>query len=184
MEDSKIVGMFLERDELAIEAAQEKYGGLCLGLARRILGSDSDAEECVNDTLLGLWNSIPPAEPDNLRAYICKTVRNLSFKRLTFKLAEKRSVNFEVPLSELETVLPDGAARDAFDRVDFALFLEEFLKGITPEARAVFIRRYFFFDSPSDIAADMGISESKVKSSLWRTRNKFKSWLKEKGSAL
>lgn len=184
LEDEKIVGLYHSRDELAIAATQDKYGKLCLGIAKKILGSEIDAEECFNDALLGLWKSIPPARPDNLKAYVCKTVRNLSFKRLSYKLAEKRSVNAEVPLEELEAVLPDGAARDALDRIDFSLLLDEFLQGLKPEARVIFTQRYFFFDSVSDISADLGISQSKVKSSLLRTRNKFKSYLIEKGSAL
>lgn len=184
MEDKKILELYLSRSEIAITATQEKYGGLILGLAKKITGSEVDAEECVNDALLGLWNSIPPAKPENLRAYACKVVRNLSLKRLSYNLAEKRSVNAGIPLDELEEVLPDGAARDALDRVDFMEFLDGFLAGLRPEARMIFVQRYFFFDSIPEIAEDSGFSENKVKSSLKRTRSRFKNYLSTKGSAL
>lgn len=184
MEDKKIVELYFSRSEFAITATQEKYGALLLGLAKKITGSEVDAEECVNDALLGLWNSIPPAEPENLRAYVCKVVRNLSLKRLSYNLAEKRSANVEMPLSELEEVLPDGAARDALDMVDFGLLLNGFLAELKPEARMIFTQRYFFFDTIPEIAEDLGVSQNKVKSSLRRTRNKFKNYLSTKGSAL
>ena len=184
MEDEKIVRLYLARDELAITETQKKYGTLLFGIAKRILGTDIDAEECLNDTLLGTWDSIPPAEPDNLRAYVCKIVRNLSIKRLNYNLAEKRSVNSEVSLDELEAVLPDGAALKELESIDLSILLDGFLRTLNSETRAVFVRRYFFFDSISDIAADFGLSKSNVKTSLWRTRNKFKVYLQEKGGGL
>ena len=184
LEDEKIVGLYFARDELAITETQKKYGTLLFGIAKRILGADIDAEECLNDALLGTWNSIPPAEPDNLRAYVCKIVRNLSVKRLNYNLAEKRSVNSEVSLDELEAVLPDGAALEELERIDLSIILDSFLRTLSPETRAVFVRRYFFFDSISDIAADLGLSKGSVKTSLWRTRSKFKEYLQEKGSGL
>ena len=184
MEDEKIIGLYFARDELAITETQKKYGTLLFGIAKRILGADIDAEECLNDALLGTWNSIPPAAPDNLRAYVCKIVRNLSIKRLDYNLAEKRSVNSELSLDELEAVLPDGAALEELERIDLSILLDGFLRTLTTETRAVFVRRYFFFDSIPDIAADLGLSKSNVKTSLWRTRNKFKEYLQEKGSGL
>ena len=184
MEDEKIVSMFLLRDEQAVAAANDKYGKLLCGIASRILDSQSDAEECLNDSLLALWNSIPPNQPDDLRSYACKIIRNLSLKRLSYNLAEKRSQNAGVPLTELEAVLPDESALEALRRVDLSIVVDEFLKTQPPEARAVFIRRYFFFDSVGEIARSIGISESKVKSALFRTRNKLKKCLDMKGSAL
>lgn len=184
MEDEKIVELFFSRDERAVTVVKEKYGKLLYSVAFRMLRSHADAEECVNDALLAFWNSIPPARPDDLKPYVCRVVRNLSLKRLAYNLAEKRSQNVAVPLSELETVLPDAAAGDALDRVDLTLVLEEFLSTLGLENRAIFTRRYFFFDSVSDIAADIGISESKVKSSLLRTRNKLKKYLNMKGNAI
>ena len=121
MEDEKITDLFLQRSESAIGLMQEKYGDLLLNVAKKITGSDIDAKECLNDALLRLWQSIPPAHPKNLRAYSCKVVRNLAFKRLTYSLAEKRNVNSELPLNELEAVLPDTATDDAIQNIDFSL---------------------------------------------------------------
>ena len=184
MEDKKIVSLFLVRDEQAVAAANDKYGKLLYGISSKILCSPSDAEECLNDSLLALWNSIPPNEPDDLRAYACRIARNLSLKRLSYNLAEKRSQNAGIPLSELEAILPDDTALEALKSVDLSLVIDSFIKTQSPEMRAVFVRRYFFFDSVGEIAGDIGISESKVKSMLFRMRNKLKKYLNMKGSAL
>ena len=184
MEDEKIVELYLQRSEFAIEATQQSYGNLLITVAKKITKSDDDAAECLNDALLNLWNNIPPARPQNLRAYSCKVVRNLAFKRLTYKLAEKRSVNSELPLDELEAVLPDGDADAQFQDIDFSLLLDRFLRGLKPESRVVFLKRYFFMDTVPEIAKDLKMSESKVNSLLWRARNKLKKDLYEKGAKL
>lgn len=184
MEDEKIIELFICRDERAVTAVKEKYGGLLLGVSKRLLRSSSDAEECLNDTLLALWNTVPQNIPDSLRAYSLRLMRNISLNRLQYDLAEKRSRNLGIPLSELETALPDGDALSALDRVDFSILLDGFLRQLNQEARVIFTRRYFFFDSISDIARDLKVSESKVKSSLHRTRARFKRYLSGKGSAL
>lgn len=184
MEDEKIIELFNCRDERAVSEVKEKYGGLMLGVSKRLLRSETDAEECLNDALLALWDTVPPEKPDSLRAYALRLIRNISLDRLKYNLADKRSGDMQVPLSELETTLPDGDARSELDSVDFKLLLDGFLRGLKTEQRVIFTRRYFFFDSIGDIAQDLGISESKVKSSLMRLRKRFKSWLSGKGSAL
>lgn len=184
MEDEKIIELFEARDERAVSAVKEKYGGLMLGVSMRILRSSADAEECLNDALMALWKSVPPEKPDSLRAYALRLTRNISLNRLNYNLADKRSGNMQIPLSELEMTLPDGDARSELDSIDFKLLLDGFLRGLKAEQRVIFTRRYFFFDSIGDIARELGISESKVKSSLMRLRKRFKSWLCGKGSAL
>ena len=181
MDDERIIGLFFARDELAISAAEEKYGRLLLNISKRILGSSGDAEECLNDALLGLWRSIPPENPLDLRAYACKIIRNLSFDRLKRSFAKKRLAP-EVPLDELEAVLEDIAAGGDFDKVDFSVLLDSFLRELRPESRVVFLKRYFFFDSEPEIAADLGISLSKVKSLLYRARLKFKEKVLKEGA--
>lgn len=175
MEDKQIIELYFARDELAASATQEKYGGLLSGIALKILGESQAAEECINDVYLSLWRTIPPESPDNLRAYSCKIVRNTAFNQLRYNLAEKRSVHAEISLDELEETLSDGISPQAFENVDFKIVVNEFLEGLKPEARKVFLKRYFFLDTVPQIAADMGISESKVKSLLFRTRARFKS---------
>lgn len=175
VEDKQIIELYFARDELAASATQEKYGGLLSGIALKILGESQAAEECINDAYLSLWRTIPPESPDNLRAYSCKIVRNTAFNQLRYSLAEKRSVHAEISLDELEETLSDGISPQAFENVDFKIVVNEFLEGLKPEARKVFLKRYFFLDTVPQIAADMGISESKVKSLLFRTRARFKS---------
>lgn len=175
VEDKQIIELYFARDELAASATQEKYGGLLSGIALKILGESQAAEECINDVYLSLWRTIPPESPDNLRAYSCKIVRNTAFNQLRYNLAEKRSVHAEISLDELEETLSDGISPQAFENVDFKIVVNEFLEGLKPEARKVFLKRYFFLDTVPQIAADMGISESKVKSLLFRTRARFKS---------
>ena len=175
MEDKQIIELYFARDELAVSATQEKYGGLLSGIALKILGESQAEEECINDVYLSLWRTIPPESPDNLRAYSCKIVRNTAFNQLRYSLAEKRSVHAEISLDELEETLSDGISPQAFENVDFKIVVNEFLEGLNPEARKVFLKRYFFLDTVPQIAADMGISESKVKSLLFRTRARFKS---------
>lgn len=181
LEDGKIVGLYLMRSESAISETDAKYGSLMLTLSKRILGDGGAAEECLNDAYLGLWNSIPPEEPQNLRAYCCKVIRNLSFKRLQYSLAQKRTVHSEVPLDGLEASLSDGISEAGFDDLEFESALNAFLDGLKPLARVVFLKRYFFFDTVPEIAGDLGISESRVKSLLWRTRRKYAEKLTERG---
>lgn len=176
--DEEIIELFFSRDELAITSAQEKYGPLLLKVALKILGERSDAEECLNDAYLALWGSIPPERPQNLAAYCCKIVRNLSFKRLEYNLAQKRSARSAVPLEELEASLSGGEDFAAYENVDFSIAVNDFLKSLKPEMRVVFMKRYYMTDSVPEIASDLGFSESKVKSMLLRARKKFKSYLK------
>lgn len=181
MEDQKIIELFLQRSESAVNELSKKYGALFFGVAKKILENDTDSEECVNDALMRLWQNIPPSIPESLRAYSCKVVRNLALKRLQYNLAEKRSMNSELPLDELEAVLSDSAAGDEIDRVDFSLLLDGFLRSLSTESRVVFIKRYFFMDTVPEIAEDLKISESKVKSLLWRARNKLRNTIYKEG---
>ena len=109
MDDRSIIALFFARDERAIAQTQQKYGKVCLGLARRVLGNEQDAEECVNDAYAGLWNAIPPASPDDLCAFACRVVRNLSLKRLRALTRQKCSRDMTVSFSELEEILSDEA---------------------------------------------------------------------------
>lgn len=174
MEDERIVGLFFERDGAALDEMQKKYGALLKSVAQKITGSEADAEECLNDALMNLWEAIPPARPQSLRAYSCRTVRNIALRRLTYNLADKRSANSAEPLDELEAVIADRGAELRFDDADFRLVLEGFLDGLSRESRVVFMKRYFFTDSVGDIAKDLNISESKVKSLLFRARRRLR----------
>ena len=178
MEDEKIVGLFLARNELALSAAEQKYGKLLISVSRRVLGSEEDAAECLNDALLALWSRIPPESPRDLRAYACKIIRNISFDRLKRSLAQKRSKASEAPLDELEASLSGGEDFKEYENIDFSIAVNGFLQSLKPEMRVVFMKRYYFADTVPEISADLGLSESKVKSMLLRARKKYLSFLK------
>lgn len=181
MDDLMIIELYFERDEKAIKETDKKYGRLCFTVAINILGNDEDSEECVNDTYLSVWNKIPPTRPNNFMAFICKITRNLSLKRLDYNKAMKRTPESFVSFTELEDVLPDNSIIPDMENAELGRLISEFLNNEKPDARAVFIRKYWFFDSISDIAARYSFSESKVKNMLYHSRNKLREYLKKEG---
>ena len=179
MDDRSIIELYFARNEQAVKETADKYGKLCLRLARNILGNAQDAEECVNDAYLGVWNAIPPARPDDFCAFVCRVVRNVSLKRLRAMTRQKCSRDLVVSLSELEEILPDEAVSGREGEV--ATAISAFLRQQSEEVRGVFIRKYYFFDSIDAIAGRYGFSQSKVKSMLYHTRNKLKEHLTKEG---
>lgn len=182
MDDKEIIALYFGRSEQAIRETAGKYGGLCANIAYNILGSREDAEESVNDTYFAVWNAIPPARPDSLRAFVCKIARNLALKRLEFNTAKKRmpDTGAVIPFAELEEMISDGSPPDVSDE-ELGRLIEIFLKTQSADARCVFIRRYWYFDKVSDIAKRYSFGESKVKSLLSRTRNRLKKFLITEG---
>ena len=181
MEDAEIIELFFARSEDAISETALKYGKLCHSIAGNILGNTEDCEECVNDTYLALWNCIPPQRPSVLSAFISKITRNLSLKKLEYNLAKKRDSSLTHSLSKLEEILSDKSVSDKFDDEEIGKIISEFLRIEKPDSRNVFIRRYWYFDSISDIAKRYKFSESKVKSMLFNTRNRLKKHLIKEG---
>ena len=176
--------MFEKRDERAVSEVKDKYGAVLLAVSKRILHSDSDAEECLSDTLMSLWQHIPPERPDCLRAYALKLVRNQSLKKLRYNSSFKRSASSTVPLDDIEAVLSDKKALIALENVDLTILLNGFLDTLGPEVRVMFVKRYFFCESVSDIACGHKCSESKVKTTLMRTREKLKKYLCDNGGTI
>lgn len=182
MEDEQIIALYFSRDELAIRETDEKYGRLCFQIANHLLQSPQDCEECVNDAYSCLWKQIPPQHPQCLMAFLGKITRNLALKRLEYASAAKRSPDAVISLSELEEVLPDRQPADsAADDASIGRLIDAFLRQQKADVRNVFLRRYWFFDSVSEIAARYHFSESKVKSILFRTRSKLRQYLKKEG---
>ena len=181
MDDNKIVGLYFDRDERAIKETEDKYGNLIFSIADNILNSREDANECVNDTYLGVWNTIPPVRPISFRAYICKIARNVSLRRLEYESADKRGRNLTVSLCELEEVLCDEQIANGITDGEISRIISDFLRSESKIKRDVFIRRYYFFDSVEDIAKRYSFSISKVKSMLFRTRHKLKDFLAKEG---
>lgn len=180
MDDKTIIEMYFGRDERALRETSERFGGLCFRIAYNILGSREDAEESVNDAYLAVWNAIPPAKPDSLRAFVCRIARNQALKRLEYNTAKKRLPGALVPFSELEELLPSYGSPDV-SAEELGALIGEFLKAQSADARCVFVRRYWFFDTVSEIARKYSFSESKVKTLLSRTRNRLKSFLNKEG---
>lgn len=176
MQDLQIINALCERDENALGEISEKFGKLCMQVAYNVLGNREEAEECVNDTYLNVWESIPPARPDNLRAFICKITRNISLNRLKYNSAQKRSPGSLISLSDLDEKI--GVTPDYEELGDI---LDRFLRTEKPESRIIFMRRYWFMDSIEEIAMMYNYSESKVKSLLYRTRGRLEKFLKKEG---
>ena len=181
MEDEKIIALYFDRSESAISETDRKYGGLCFDVANKILNSPSDSEECVSDTYLGVWNAIPPTRPQSFRAFLLKITRNISLSRLRKKLTLKRSYDMEISLNELEEILPDERISPEADDSFIAEVISEFLDGLDRDAKNIFVRKYWFFDTVTEICKRSGFSEAKVKSSLFRTREKLKIYLIKRG---
>ena len=170
MDDRAIVALYWKRAETAILETKKQYGRLLLSISRGILRNEEDAEECENDTYLKAWNTIPPKRPDKLSAFLAKIVRNLSLDRYDAMHAEKRGGG-EVPLllDELAEVIADETAFPT-DTEGLSEVLNAFLGRLKPDARTIFLRRYWFGDSVQEISARSGFGESKIKMSLLRTR--------------
>lgn len=184
MNDCRIIDLYFARNEQAIKETDAKYGNLCHSIAYHILNNNEDSEECVSDTYIGIWNSIPPARPKNFVAFVCKITRNLSLKRLEAMSRQKRSLGILVSFDELAEVLSDESIGDSVMDEDIGKLISVFLRDEKEEIRNVFIRKYYFFDSIGDIALRYSFTESKVKNMLHRTRMKLKDYLIKEGITL
>ena len=180
MDDKQIIRLFFERSEQAITELPQKYGDLCMKIARSILNDHQDAEECVNDAYLGAWNSIPPQSPDPLRAYICRIVRNRSLKKLRTNSAIKRGSQFEVSLSELEDCIPDNSVDEQLSISELSAQINAFLAVLPKDDRLMFVKRYWFSESISELADAFGITENNVSVRLSRIRGKLHQYLNHK----
>ena len=181
--DEAIIELFFQRDQQALAKTQQKYGKLCSSIAYGILGSREDAEECLNDALMKLWETIPPNRPNRLAAFLSVIVRNLACNRRAAQHAEKRgSGNFTAALSEIENTLahPD-TPEDAINTAELSDAINRFLGTLPKETRVIFVLRYWGCLSVKEIAAKCGISQSKTKMTLLRTRNALKQQLEKEG---
>lgn len=179
MEDSKIVKLYLERNEKALYETKSKYGKYCYCIAYNILSSHEDSEECVSDTYVSAWNSIPPNEPKRLSTYLGKITRNLAINQYAAKRAQKRFSSAELVLDEISEFIPDSTTdgRDFTSNIALKDALNFFLAGLSKTNRIIFVRRYWYLCSIKDIAKDLGLTESNVKVTLHRLRGELKAHL-------
>ncbi len=182
MDDKIIIQHYWERDERAIDETAEKYGGFCSAIAEGILNNREDAAECVNDTYLKTWNSIPPQKPKVFPAFIGKIVRNLSFNRYMMNKALKRGGGqIELVLDELEESIPDNSSDIESNEAELKEAIESFVSTLSERNRKIFIRRYWLTEDVRYIAQKMNMSENSVSAVLKRIRKKLQKYLTERG---
>lgn len=178
MEDSKIIDLYFERSQSAISETQKKYGRYCHTVAYNVLYSDEDAEECVNDTYLKAWQSIPPHRPTLLSSFLGRITRNLALDRYDQRTAQKRGGTTELVLEEISECIPDTSGEDGSDEA-LKNAINKFLASLPKRTRIIFMQRYWYLSSISEISKSLGVSESNVKVILMRTRKKFKAHLEK-----
>ena len=186
MKDHEIIDLYWSRNEAAITATADTYGNYCYSIAYNILCNHEDSEECVNDTWLNAWKSIPPHRPSRLSTYLGKITRNLSLNRYKLLTAKKRGMGqVELALSELEGCVPSQTDMEQItDEMVLVNAIETFLRAQPRSERNIFIGRYWYLYSIRDLAGAYRMSESKVTSLLHRLRTKLKSHLEKEGISL
>lgn len=182
MEDNEIIELFWQRSQQAITETDGKYGGRLQNLSMNILHDREDAEECVNDTYHATWNTLPPERPNYFFAYLAKLARNFSFGKYDYYHAQKRNVTVVELSEELENCIPSpDDLEQRLDSKEIGRIISDFLYAQSVEMRTVFVRRYWYMESVKDISHAFQISESKVKSILFRMRNKLRNHLEKEG---
>ena len=177
MLDSEIIGLYFLRSEDAIAETDRAYGARLGRLAENVLQSREDAQECVNDTYLKAWDTIPPQYPQHLFAYLAKICRNFAFGVIDRANAMKRSARVVELTNEMELCVPDTLAEKQVETRELGRAISAFLETLSSENRVVFIKRYWFACSVADIAAQTGISEAGVRTRLHRVREKLRDYL-------
>ncbi len=180
MEDAKILLLLLNRAESAIDALQRKFGKLLYSICMNILQVPQDAQECVNDTYLALWNAIPPARPCPLTPYVCRTGRNVALNRLRADSAQKLGKGYTLSLEELSAFIPDRCMEETVSARALGWAIDDFLAEQSRENRVLFLRRYWFGDTVAEAARAIGISQNTAAVRLLRMREKLKDYLTEK----
>jgi len=182
MEDEKITDLYFARDEQAIYETKKKYFPYLKKIAMNVLSNDADAEECLNDTYLAMWNSIPPTRPDSLKAYAARLIRNFSID-IYRKKQTKATNTFYSCIGELDEAVfgEENTIDDYMDSVEFSEMINAFLAKLPQRERQIFVRRYFYVESIKEIAKFFAVKESVVKTSLHRSRIKLSNFMRKRG---
>lgn len=180
MEDDQIVKLFEARDQKAIKQVEEKYKGLIHMVIKNVLSSDEDISECVNDTYLGLWNSIPPNKPESLPAYISRVAKNISINRFRDSKRQKRSAEM-IALDELDNILPGKGLDDELSARALKEDINHFLGECTKIDRVVFVSRFWYGTSVSELAEKLHSTQNAISSRLSRLKKELKQHLIEEG---
>lgn len=180
MDDRQIIDLLTNRDEQAVQALMERFDHRLQRLAKNILSNPSDAQECVSDTYLAIWNTIPPKRPLVLTPYVLRICKNISVSRLRAQKAQKRS-GYEVALDELNEVIGTNSLEDAISAKELGQAIDRFLNTLSKENRVLFLRRYWHGDSIEELAKLLGFSKSTVSTRLSRLRQKLRDYLTKEG---
>ena len=183
MDDNRIIELLFERAETALNEVSHKYSRLYKGIIREVLSDECDIDECANDVLLAVWNTIPPNRPNSLTAYICKIARRIGINRLKYNTRQKRNTGYIVMLSELDDCLPAEEPIDNSDERSEIIqsVLSDFLRDLDPETEILFVRRYMYFESVAELAQRFELDENRVSVKLYRARKKLKKVLEKEG---
>ena len=181
MDDKQIIRLLFARAEHALELLAQRFGPRLLQTALNILHSYRDAEECVNDTYLAVWNAIPPRKPDPLAGFVFKTGRNLALKRLRYDTAQKRDSRYDLSLEELARYIGGTELEETLSAQELGRAIDRFLDTVSCDSRVIFLRRYWFGDSVRDIARILGYSEGAVSVRISRTCRKLREHLEKEG---
>ena len=182
LEDKEIISLFFERSEQAIAELDKKYGAAVRKTASNFLSSRHDVEECTNDTYLGVWNSIPPKDPDPLISYVCRITRNLAVWKYHSNTAQKRNGQYDLVLDELEECIPSTADVETdYEAKELSAAINRFLSTLNQEDRFLFVRRYWYADPVSDLAAMTNGSANRISVRLFRLREKLRNTLTKEG---
>ena len=185
MDAQAIIALYWSRDQQALGESQRKYGPLCLRLSENILASREDAEECVSDTWLRAWDTMPPQRPDSLRAYLSRICRNLSLDRWRARRAQKRGEGMEVLLEELEDCVPAvPSAEAAAESREITRCIDRWLETLEPEDRTAFLRRYWYGQQVKELAKQEGRPPQKMTQRLYRLRQSLRQALEDEGIAI
>lgn len=181
MEDEKIIELFFQRSETAIPSLAQKYERPLFSISYRILQNREDAQECINDTYLGIWNAIPPARPASLYSFACRIARNISINRHKHNCAAKRN-GHAVSIEEIGDCIPaNSTVAEDFELQLLTDTLNQWLESLRPQNRYIFVRRYWYMDPVPQIATAMKMSEAAVYLRLDRLKKKLHKYLKERG---
>lgn len=182
MDDITIIELFCKRDERAINELKYKYEKLCYKICRNILRQEQDIEECINDTYLAVWNSIPPESPAHLSSYICKILKNFCINKAKYNSADKRNVEFTISLEELSDCLSSFNDTESVTSAKvLGEMISSFLYTQNETHRKIFVRRYWYSDSIDEIARLYNMNERTIRSVLHRMRKKLKLYLMKEG---
>lgn len=185
MEDREIIRLYFAREETAISETAGKYGAFWHGIAQNILSVDADADECVNDTYLRAWNSIPPQKPEKLGAWLGKVVRNIALDLWKKNHRRKRYAGMEQLLDELEDCIPSPSTVERqIEEQELTGIINTWLTSLPPKDRVLFLRRYWNGEAVHTLARENGTTPANTAKKLYRLRQSLKTLLEKEGYSL